>query len=369
VLVRSAQTRFSKLGENMAGNDKAIRDLSRRFDVMEDLLHVLARTWPGPPYRTITGQGETTASNTFAPGPCARVSVDGSMNDSSGVLKDAHDICKGASNICQCPNKSDYRDLCTKDAFANLRGGKGGFSLIVGHGRPGWINTGSGDCATADKATHMSPDNVNDWKSYASQGFDGDHLVLFGCNIAAGVRGAAFLQQVAKYTKKDVGAWTGAPSVCDGNLRGSGEFVIAHPTGRRLKPVNCPELYDGRREIVALRLRTPDGDQSVPVRSIRSLNFTPIGNDPETPSAFTLQRRQADRLLKLIDFGNPVAMPGKLLAIRTGQLTILFQSKKGPQIRAFYFLGYWLLQDAWFLNTYYHASHRLERVLRQFSRI
>jgi hypothetical protein len=299
------------------------------------------------------------------------VSVDGSTNDPDHELRDAHDICKGASNICECPNKqSDYKHLSTKDAFANLRGrGRVAFSMIVGHGNAGWINTGSGVSSTIDTDQHMSLDNLPDWKRYASQGCDGEQLVLFGCFVAACDVGAKFLQEMAKRVNKDVVAWPGCPYVSrDGMLCADGKPVTAPRDGSRLKPVDPPDLYDGKRDFEGLVLRSPDGNQSVKAKFIESVNFTPIGHVPQMPKAVPLTPEETLPLLKLIDFAHPVEKPGELLAIRTGQLTITFKSEKGLECRAFYLLGYWLLQDAWFSDTYYHAALGLQKMLGDFSR-
>jgi hypothetical protein len=343
----------------MASDEKAIRDLSRRIDLVEDLLHVLVRLPPVLFPKIITDRGETESAATIAPSHYARVSVDQSPND-PGALHDAHCVYEEAVN-----KKINGWHLCTRDAFANLRGGGPHFSVIVGHGNSGRINTGSGFSDTTDNTKHMCRDNVKFWKSDASAGFDSDHLVLFGCYVAEGVEGADFLQELARVTKKDVSGWTGVPRVRDGNLRGDGCFLTAHKNGPPLTPVNYPEHYDGKREIAGLLLEDPDASRRVPLRFITSVNFTPIGYVPKIPKAFTLRNSKARSLIKLIDFEHPVTMPGRLLAIRTGQLTITFESKNGLECRAFYLLGYLLLQDAWFPNTYYHASHRLLRVLHR----
>ncbi|HEV3300834.1 MAG TPA: DUF4347 domain-containing protein [Planctomycetaceae bacterium] len=333
----------------MAGNENAIRDLSRRVDVVEDLLHVLARTGPAPSPTIITDQGET---NSVGPAKPVRVSVDRTDN----AFQTIHDICEGASN-----KRSNDFHSSTKEAFANLYGGSADITLLVGHGRSGRINTGSGLSMDTDPNQHMDMGNVGSWKDCVSSDIPGTRLVLFACQVAAGIAGRDFLQEVAIHAKREVGGWTCFPAPgLDGNLKGHGNFLVAHPSGN--PPVvaeDCAEYYDGRRDIEVLKLRTPNGYEEVGIRSIQSVNFTPVGNDPELPKAFTLQPSEADRLLKLIDFAHPVRMSDKLPSIHTGQLTIMFERGKGPECRVFHVLGDSLLQDAWFLNTHYHASHRL----------
>lgn len=127
-------------------------------------------------------------------------------------------------------------------------------------GRPGWLNTGSGESATTDNTKHICLGNVGSWKSDASA----------GC------------------------------------------FLTAHKSGPSLTPVNYPEHYDGKREIVGLKIKGPDADQRVPLRSITSVNFTPTGYVPKIPKAFTLRNSKGRSLIKLIDFEHPVTMPGRV---------------------------------------------------------
>jgi hypothetical protein len=217
----------------------------------------------------------------------------------------------------------------------------------------------------------MSLQNKASWSSCFTPPIPGSRLVFFGCEVAQGPDGANFLQEVANLAHMEVGGWTCSPYGSDGNLHKGGDFLVAQPhpsPGHSLDPVDCPPRYDGKRAIEVLRLRSPDGYQEVPVQAIMSVNFTPVSNLPEIPKAFILRGPEAEAILKTIDFAKPVVIRHGLLSIRTGQLTIMFESRKGPECRVFYILGYRLLQDACFSQTYYYASRRLERVLRQFSR-
>jgi len=342
----------------MADSERAIGDLSRRVDAVEDLLRVMRRASPTRSNVIISDQGQSGTSLSLGPIHTVRVSVDHSTNDTYRALQAVHDIVQSAANV-----RSDDWHLSTSQAFDNLRGGSADFTMIVGHGKPGQISTGSGEDISGN-TTSMSLPNEADWKSCVKS-LPGTRLILFGCWVGASTQGAAFLQRVSVLSGRDVCGWTGAPYVGrDGNLHGEGTFLVAHPTGPPLQPVEPPDEYGERHEIKTLKLRAPHGYDDVPIKQVVSVNFTPFDGGNELPKAFTLNPPEAYGLLNLIDFTNPVEMPGNLLAIRTGQLTLTIHSERGPECRAFYLLGYWLVQDAVYMDTYYHASRDLLKALQ-----
>jgi hypothetical protein len=296
-----------------------------------------------------------------APGlACGRGSVDSTTSD-NGFLRCTYNAWSKTENV------TVFQHSTTAGAFANIRGGSEAFSLICGHGMPGIIVCGTGEIADGDDK-YMNANNERMWRPIASQGIAGTQLTLFGCQVAAGAVGSTFLRKVASAVRKPVGAWTGDVWCSkNGQVWGTGQFIVAKP-GMQVETVEAPEMTDGIQSPVVLRLPSHQDYEEVQAGQIRSVNFTPIGSLPTALKVLNVERDQAgqidDALLQSIDFSNPFVtddMPGSILV---GLLTISYKSKTGePVARAFRVLGYSLVQDAAFPNTYYYASKSLRQTL------
>ena len=306
-----------------------------------------------------TVRGEQGWESLFPPGPSCRITVDATTND-DGFLTNAFNGYYGARYVNDL-----NRHTTTEQAFSSLRGGTADFSVLVGHGDPGTINTGSGQVSDGpDK--YMSAVNQSSWSPFASPGVPGSRLVLFGCSVAAGGAGTRFLQLVANTVRKEVGGWDGLcySGTENGYTRvwGTGNFLVAQPGGR-LKPVEIPELYEGTTDIQSIKIRTAEDNREIPLDSIVAVSFTPIGSLPERYSAINVRGPDANALLGLIDFENPIITDDKLCSILVGQFVITFEFQGKTHSRAFRVLGYSVLQDTCFPNTYYYTSSKLRKVL------
>lgn len=93
---------------------------------------------------------------------------------------------------------------------------------IVSHGVPGALTLGSD---TIDKALLASrADQVQAWAPYLTQEAD---ILLYGCDIAQGRDGQAFIQELARLTSADIAASTDAT----GNAEKGGNWVLESTTG------------------------------------------------------------------------------------------------------------------------------------------
>ncbi len=142
-----------------------------------------APIWPPLPLRKIlTGRGET--KHGYLCFPRGRATIDATRSD-NGFLGGCYAAYKS------CCNETVLSHSTTAQAFANLRGGTEGFSVIVGHGAPGLQVCGTGQIVDGpDKFIAVSSEGV--WGRHASRGVTGSQLTLFGCEVAAGAAGRNF---------------------------------------------------------------------------------------------------------------------------------------------------------------------------------
>ena len=201
--------------------------------------------------KNIDQNGATSYTATLGVPQRPRSSIDATQYD--GFLQSARDAYSGAAiSIGAHSNFSE--------AFANLQAGAGDFSIIVGHGQPGQINTGCGDASTgAAPQTFISLSNQAQWLPCAAEGIVGSHLVLFGCQVGCGPAGASLLQGLANAINKPVGAWAG---YCWGDegaspkIWGTGTFLTANP-GQPLQPIPAVNQFQPNRSgSLKLRWRT-----------------------------------------------------------------------------------------------------------------
>ncbi|WP_439542170.1 DUF4347 domain-containing protein [Hyphomicrobium sp.] len=260
-------------------------------------------------------------------------------------------------------NMSVFDHGSTAVAFSNIRGGSESFSIVGGHGAPGLIVCGTGQVVgSSDK--YMSVANEASWRSIVSQGISGSQLTLFGCKVAAGTDGANFLQRVANALRKPVGGWTGDVWCNPSQIWGTGSFIVVQP-GSFVEPVEAPELFVAEKEMTVFHLPTPDGVEEIPATDIRAVNFTPVGNLPHSPTAFSARGGQALSIVELVDFAHPLVTNDKPGAILVGILTITYEVKNEERMVSFRVLAYSLLQDIRFPNTYYNASSKLIEFLQK----
>lgn len=340
-----------------------LRDLRHRLEVLEGLSGLSSGAMRKPDCcgagvgrrdQRISEQGVLITGRAVFSGR-ARSSIDASRDDNGflGCMYSAYNA---------SVNNDVFSHGTTADAFSNLRGGSSDGCIIVGHGDEGLIVTGTGQTVDGtDK--YMAEGNESSWSPYAGMGIPAPTLCLFGCHVGGGTAGANFLHRVARAVRKNVGAWTGLVWCSGNNVWADGEFVTATPS-LRPEPVESPVMYEARRDMSTLKLRSAEGHEDVALSAVQSVNFTPVGTVPQKFKAITAAVDDATKILQEIDFASPFVTEDKPGAILVGLLTITFESKtKERHIRSFRVLSYSLLQDACFPTTYYYASNRLRSVL------
>lgn len=306
-----------------------------------------AGPFPPPPVRKIlTIRGETKRG--WICFPRGRATIDNTRSD-NGFLGGCYNAYKS------CCNSTVLGHWSTAEAFANLRGGPEGFSVIVGHGGPGLQVCGTGQVVDGvDK--FIAHSNIAQWGIHASRGVTGSQLTLFGCEVASGASGNQLLHDVANRVRKPVGAWTGLVWTNGSDTWGTGEFITVLPFTRVVPHVEAPRMYAGGA-INVLRLATGGEEfDEVPIGQVKSVNFTPLGS-VEMGKALRAERAGARSLLSTVDFENPFVTEDVPASILIGLLTITMEHKGAAEhTRTFRVLNHSLLQDVAYPNTYYYTS-------------
>ncbi len=94
---------------------------------------------------------------------------------------------------------------------------------IISHGSAGQLQLGSG--MVNAQTLSAAADSLGAWRAALSADAD---ILLYGCDVAAGVSGQAFIQQLAQATGADVAASTDAT----GSAARGGDWVLETETGR-----------------------------------------------------------------------------------------------------------------------------------------
>jgi hypothetical protein len=315
--------------------------------------------------------GETAYPGIQGSGPAAaagllriRATVDGTRTD-NGFLGCVYNAYRKSSNMTVLTHWS------TLQARTNLSTGPQGFSIIVGHGAPGLIVTGTGQSVDG-VAKYIAASNITTWRPILSRGVIGAGLTLFGCEVAAGTAGRNLLRLVANTIRKPVGAWTGLVWCSNNsNVWGTGSFVTVSP-GAAMESFTeeAPCMYsEGEEALQVMRLAShADGHEEVLPDQIISVQFTPVGNYPGLSDVKAMRAERSDALsvLQRIDLENPFVTEDKPGSVHTGMLTITYGSsyEDDQRTRTMKVFNSSLVQDAIHTDTYYYASPELQQLLR-----
>ncbi|MFN7900206.1 MAG: hypothetical protein ACK5N0_11190 [Synechococcaceae cyanobacterium] len=315
--------------------------------------------------------GETSYPGIQGSGPAAaagllriRATIDGTRTD-NGFLGCVYNAYKKSGNVTVLTHWS------TLQARTNISSGPEGFSIIVGHGAPGLIVTGTGQSVDG-VAKYIAASNIATWRPILSRGVIGSGLTLFGCEVAAGTAGRNLLRLVANTIRKPVGAWTGLVW-CSNNstVWGTGTFVTVSPgTAMESLIEEAPCMYsEGGEALQVMRLATHgDEQEEVLPDQIVSVQFTPVGNYPVLSDVKAMRAERSDALsvLQRIDLENPFVTEDKPGSIHTGMLTVTYGSSYGDdqRTRTLKVFNSSLVQDAIHTDTYYYASPELQQLLR-----
>ena len=298
-------------------------------------------------------------------GPLLRIraTIDGTRTD-NGFLGCVYARYSASGNVTVLSHFS------TLQASNNLLWGSEGWSIIVGHGAPGVIITGTGQTINGVQK-YIAASNEWYWRPILSRGVIGGGLTLFGCEVAAGRAGLDLLRRVANAIRKPVGAWTGNVWCSSTSVWGTGTFVTVRP-GVAVSSVTVEEvpcMYSEEKEpLQVMRLASHDENfEEVRPDQITSVQFTPVGSFAGLSDVNAVRAERADALsiLQRTDLENPFATEDKPGAIHVGMLNVSYgASGQEEYTRTFKVLGSSLIQDVTYPNTYYYASQELQQLLR-----
>lgn len=292
-----------------------------------------------------------------------RATIDATRTD-NGFLGCVYARYRSTGNVTV---RSHYSTL---GASYNLRYGSEGYSIIVGHGAPGLIITGTGQTLNGVQK-YIARSNEWYWRSILSRGVIGRGLTLFGCEVAAGSAGTDLLRRVANAIRKPVGAWTGTVWCSSSSVWGTGRFITVYPgvAVGALETEEAPSMYSEEQEpLQVMRLASHDEDfEKVGPDRITSVEFTPIGSFSGVSDVKAVRAERADALsiLQRIDLENPFVTEDKPGSIHVGMLNVSYGASGDQEehTRIFRVLGSSLIQDVTYPNTYYYASQELQQLL------
>lgn len=270
-------------------------------------------------------------------------------------------------------NTTVLSHFSTLQARGNLSFGSEGWSIIVGHGAPGLIVTGTGQTVNGIQK-YISRSNEYYWRPILSRGVIGGGLTLFGCEVAAGTAGVDLLRRVANAIRKPVGAWTGLVWCSSTSVWGTGQFVTVRPgvAVGALAAEEAPNMYSEEQEpLQFMCLASQDEDfEKVGPDQITSVEFTPIGSFSGVSGVSDVKAVRAERadalsILQRIDLENPFVTEDKPGSIHVGMVKVSYAASGDQEERTRFFrmLGSSLIQDVTYPNTYYYASQGLQQLL------
>jgi hypothetical protein len=291
-----------------------------------------------------------------------RATIDYTRND-NGFLRCVYDHYRAAANMTVLSHAS------TLGARNNLSFGTEGWSIIVGHGAPGLIVTGTGQVVDGIQR-YIGTDvaNLRYWYPILSRGVIGGGLTLFGCEVGAGDAGTRLLRWVANAIRKPVGAWTGLVW-CGSTVWAEGSFKVVRP-GAIVAVEEPVAMYaEASEPLQLMRLAANDEDfEEVSPERITAAEFTPVGSYAGQAGIRAVRAEKADALsiLQRVDFENPFVTEDKPGSIVVGTLNVAYGGAKGKAegTRMFRVLGSSLVQDVTYPNTYYYAALELPGLLR-----
>jgi hypothetical protein len=293
-----------------------------------------------------------------------RATIDSTRSD-NGFLGCVYARYRQSGNVTVLSHSS------TLIARNNLSTGREGWSIIVGHGAPGLIITGTGQVVNGTQK-YIATRNASTWRPILSRGVIGGGLTLFGCEVASGQAGAALLKLVANTIRKPVGAWTGLVWCSSTRVWGTGSFVTVRPgVAMDTSTVEeAPMMYGEAAEPLQVMRLSDNGEELAEVQpdAIRSVHFTPVGNYPTISDVKSMRAERGDALsiLQRIDLENPFVTEDKPGSALVGMLNVTYgiSGSEDLHTRTFKVLGSSLLQDATYPNTYYYTSNELLPLLR-----
>lgn len=286
------------------------------------------------------------------------VTIDHTQNDEA--LQNAR---KAFPQTCsKFPQNCQHRT--TKEAVTNLlaclNGTPGTKSvMIVGHGRSGIIITGTGKF-DPDPAARIT------WDVRPALGGLGGgrikELIFCSCDTGLPPYGTILLHATANIVGARVWGFTGFIFIdAQGNItcEPGNEWKYADPgTDALMLEVTIPVVFLGKA-IMDIKLNDEGTYRVVQSSEVRSVSYYEPGLAEGSEPTFTLQREDAERVLRLINFSETFETAGAPLAIVTGELELKAGEDEKMEERRFVIYNDRLLQDKTSPTTFYRASPAL----------
>lgn len=243
--------------------------------------------------------------------------------------------------------------------------------MIVGHGKPGLIVTGTGTLA-GDQDKRIEMGNFCNWQPTVARLKDNiTELTLCSCETAADPQGPQLLTALAKEVGVRVSGFTkmifidGSGSI---TCEPGGQWQHADP-GVPPSPILPPEIH--REPIVNLKLK--DNGVNLKLKdngSYTTLHISKVSavkyydTEQTDNPRFSLKGVEAQNLVSTINFADPSEIKGAPLALITGVIEIEFTEKRSP--RSFTLYNDRLLQDRAHPDAFYFASPQLAAALAKY---
>lgn len=252
--------------------------------------------------------------------------------------------------------------------------------MIVGHGFPGTIITGTGE-DSSDGNSRISLDNPSIWeRDVLPLRGEITELTLCSCETGAGPNGANLLADIANEVNARVSGFTGLIFIDSSGVitcEKGGVWQHADP-GFTPPPIPAPRHFIGGNMVSKMSLRLKDKGEyrtfaasqvseitySVP----QKLEGSKKGKEPEErrwKPKFSLPGSEAQRLVSTVNFANPEELKSTPLAVPTARLDIEVKINQGARVWRFTVFNNRLLQDQEAREVFYFASPDFIKQVRE----
>lgn len=285
----------------------------------------------------------------------------------------------GFNDCCASKYTGALRHSSTRNAIDNLSGSLGllgkvdataGKRLpwIGGHGSAGFMTTGAGQDGNQNGRNTIGTWNEADWGPQFDRlrGRNFPILTLLSCDTGAGDDGADLLLAIANRIGKPVRARTGLTTCGGGGItfeKGS-TWQVANP-GQRPNPIPEPSLlFDF--SVKDMKLEISGTFEEVPLESVSKVSVTrpyTFLRQSLSDASVNLDRKDAQAILRLINFSEPFNPGGMPAAMVTAKITIFFDGKEDSP-RQFDVYNNRLLHDLDCPNVFYSATPGFSTALK-----
>jgi hypothetical protein len=243
--------------------------------------------------------------------------------------------------------------------------------MFIGHGREGIIIVGGG-VSTNDLSKYIGHDNMRTWWAdinRLSSNKTITEIIFCSCNTGARPYGADFLHRVAKASGKITFAFTGIITIAatgEVDCQPGGRWQFADPKQTfAQKSISFPELF--LRGIgMDIKLIHEDEVKTINADEISSITYYQATGEERGQQIFSLQGRDAEAILSLIDFNARFELRGEPLAPITGQFEIECYIDGESRRKNFIVYNNLVARDADYPLNFYPASPDLASVLLRY---